>query len=74
MADQPTWRVIASHGNRNKEHETVNIVTVRAAADQLSIKAVLQAGAVSGFKTVIPAVGTQRHLRTIFISGYSGPA
>lgn len=78
MAFEPrrTVRVIAAHANVNKEHETVNIVTSRSIADQLSIREMIQdTRGVSDrtIKTVLPAASTQKHLRTIYIPGYTAP-
>ena len=79
MAFEPrkTVRVIASHPNVNKENETVNIVTTRAAVDQFSIPEWLQdTRGVSDrtIKTVLKTASTQNNLRTVYMPNYTAPA
>lgn len=79
MAFEPrrTVRVLAAHANVHKEHETVNIVTTRAAGDKAAIPEWLQdtrGVADHGIKTVLPSATAQKHLRTIYIPAYTAPA
>lgn len=72
-----TVRVVAAHGNRNKENRTINIVTSMALDPSQSLRRYLQAAGNNDttVETVIYSGGTNvAGLATIFIAGFVAPA